>query len=126
MARVPSLSEGGLTPAWALWTEFAYRKIMKRRASLGFDVRCLDHLGPLLGLAGDELAEVARRSWKHCAAQVGKSCPYLGIGETRIDFLVELVDDFRRRVLRRADPEPDARLEARQEIAQVRHVRKRL
>ena len=86
---------------------------MERRASLGFDVRCSDHLGPLLGLLGDELAEVAGRSWKHCAAQVGKSRLYLGIGEARIDFLVELVDDFRRRVLGRADAELHARLEAR-------------
>ena len=37
-------------------------KILERWASLGFDVRCPDHLGPLFGFVGDELAEVAGRS----------------------------------------------------------------
>ena len=43
--------------------------------SLGFDVCGPDHLGPFLGFVGDEFAEVAGRSWKYGAAQVGKSFP---------------------------------------------------
>jgi hypothetical protein len=42
------------------------------RGSVRLDVRELDHLGPLLGFVGDELAEVAGRSRKRRAAQVGK------------------------------------------------------
>ena len=35
--------------------------------SLRLDACELDHLGPLLGFVGDELAEVGRRERKHCA-----------------------------------------------------------
>jgi hypothetical protein len=37
----------------------------------------------------DELAEIGRRAHHHCAAQVGKLCAQLGIGENRVDLLVE-------------------------------------
>ena len=40
-----------------------------------------------------------------------------GIGESRVDLLVELIDDLGRRVLRSADAEPCARLVARHEFA---------
>ena len=63
----------------------------------------LDHLAPLLGLIGDELAEVGGRARKHRAAHVGDPRLDLGIGEARIDLLVELVDDFGGRVLGRAE-----------------------
>src|SRR5215510_7422286 len=32
----------------------------------------LDHLAPLLGFGGDELAEIGGRTWEHRGAQVGK------------------------------------------------------
>src|SRR5262245_21711677 len=41
--------------------------------------RELDHLAPLLGLLGNELAEVGRRTWKD-SAQLGEPRAHLGIG----------------------------------------------
>ena len=64
------------------------------RGSLRRDVGRADHLGPLLGIVGDELAEVGRRTLKDRYAQGRKSRLDLGISEGSIDFLVELVDDF--------------------------------
>ena len=60
------------------------------------------------------------------AAQVGKPRLDLGIGESRVDLLVELVDDLGGRVPRRANAEPRARLVARHELAHGRDVRQRL
>ena len=60
------------------------------------------------------------------AAQIGKPRLHLGIGEGRVDLLVEPVDDLRRRVLGRADAIPPARLVARHEFAHGRDVRQRL
>ena len=57
--------------------------------------------------------------------KVGKPRPHLGIGEARVDLLVELVDDLGRRVPGRADAEPSARLVARHEIAHGRNVGQR-
>src|SRR5262245_40864682 len=56
--------------------------------------RELDDLGPLLGVFGDELCKVGGRARKRSAAQVGKPRLDLGVSETRIDLLVELVDDL--------------------------------
>jgi hypothetical protein len=49
------------------------------------DTSKLDHFGPLLGLIGDELAEVGRRAGNHCEAQVGNPRLELGIGEGCVD-----------------------------------------
>src|SRR5947207_11974522 len=76
------------------------------------DGRELHHLGPLLGFVGDELAEVAGRAWKYRTAEVGETRRQLGIGKAGIDFFVEPVDDFGRRVLGDADAEPAACLVA--------------
>src|SRR5215471_5756283 len=52
----------------------ALRHIWPRsRQSLRLDVGRPDHLGPLPGFVGDELAEVAGRAWKLGAAKVGKA-----------------------------------------------------
>jgi hypothetical protein len=53
-------------------------------ASFGLRAGELDHLGPLLGFVGNELAEVAGRAWKHSAAKVSKarSRPAPSVGET--------------------------------------------
>jgi hypothetical protein len=48
--------------------------------------RDLDHLGPLLDLFGDQLAEVGGRSGQWCATQVGELCSHFGVGEARVDF----------------------------------------
>src|SRR5262249_33116649 len=91
--------------------------------SLGLDAREPHHLGPLLGFRGDEAAKVRGRARNHCTAQIGEPCLKLGIGEGGVDLVVELVDDFGRRVLGRADPEPAGRFVARHEIAYSRGIR---
>ena len=53
----------------------------------------LDHLGPLRGFFGDELAKVGGREREHVATQVGKPRLHRGIGEASVDLLVELHDD---------------------------------
>ena len=52
------------------------------------------------------LPKSAGEQGKHRAAEFGKPRLDLGIGEGRVDLLVELVDDFGGRVLGRADAEP--------------------
>src|SRR5262245_26275346 len=83
--------------------------------SLCLDVGRPDHLAPLLGLLGNVFAEVGGRAWKHSATKVGKARLHLGIVESRVDLLVELVDDFGRRGLRCAEAVPNTPLVARQE-----------
>src|SRR5262245_45052389 len=59
------------------------------------------------------------------AAQIGYPRRHRGIGEARIDFPVERVDDFRRRVLGCTEAKPPARLVARHEFTHRRDVRQR-
>src|SRR5262249_25513503 len=53
--------------------------------SLWFDVGSSDHLAPLLGFFGNELAEVGRRAWKCGGTPLGKPRLHLGVGEGRVD-----------------------------------------
>src|SRR5262249_22647567 len=92
-------------------------------ASVRLDVEGLDHLAPLLGLIGDELAEVGGRTRKHRAAEVSEMGLHLRVVESRVNFLVELVNNLRRCVLGRADAIPLARLVARHELTHGRDVR---
>jgi hypothetical protein len=57
------------------------------------DVGSPDHLTPLLSLFGNELTEVGGRACKRDAPKVCEVRLQLGISETRIDLLVELLDD---------------------------------
>src|ERR1700722_3870011 len=98
---------------------FVLRFISTR--SLRLDVRELDHLGPFLGLFGNELAEIGWRAGKWHGAQSGKPRLQRGIGEARIDRLVELVDDVGRRGLGRADAIEDARIVDRHELRHGRN-----
>jgi len=66
--------------------------VRARLVSLRLDVGSPDHLGPFLGFVGDELTKIGRRARKHRAAQVGKTRLEFGIGESRVDVLVELQD----------------------------------
>src|SRR5262249_21913542 len=84
--------------------------------SLRLDAGGLDHLAPLVDFVGDQRSKVGGRARKRRAAQVEQPGPQLGIGEARIDLLVELVSNLDRRGLRRADAVPEARLVARQEF----------
>src|SRR5262249_34838136 len=68
------------------------------------------HFSPLFCVVSDELSEVGRRAWKCSATQFGEARLHIGVCEGRVDLVVELVDDFSRRVLGRADAKPNARL----------------
>src|SRR5712671_594928 len=105
---------------------FAVRDLWNFAGSFRFDVGGPDHLAPFLSLVGDELAEIGRRHWNWSTTQVGEPRLYLRIGEARIDLLVELVDNFGRRVLRRGHAVPPARFVARDEIAHGRDVRQHI
>src|SRR5262245_36202336 len=87
------------------------------------DISGPDHLGPLLGFFGDELSEVGGRATEHCASKIDKPRLDLGIGERRVEFLVELVDDLSGRVAGCADAIPCAGFKSRQKIADGRNVR---
>src|SRR6476659_3481825 len=65
-----------------------------RTGSLRLEARELDHLAPFLGFVCDELSEVCGRARQQRAAQIGKPRLDLGIVETGISLLVELVDDL--------------------------------
>src|SRR5262249_24183913 len=110
----------GVRP-WRLRFRLTKRYGILRR-SLRLDAREFHHLGPLLGFLGDELAEVGRRTDKRCASETGESRLDIGIGKSRVDFLVELVDDVSRRVLGRAEAVPEIRFVARHKLTDSRHV----
>src|SRR5262249_45390146 len=63
-------------------------------SSLRLDVGGPDHLAPFLGFLGDQLAELDRRSRQRRAAEVGETGLHLRVVESRVDLLVELVDDL--------------------------------
>src|SRR5262249_15267289 len=81
------------SPRRPLFAERALRNIWPAsRGSLRLDVGRPDHLAPLLGLVGNEPAEVGGRAREHRVAQLGDARPDLGIIEASIDLAVELVD----------------------------------
>ena len=83
-----------------------------------------EYLAPLFGFLGDELTEAGGRARKHRDPQSVEPRFYSGIGETGIDLLVELINDFGGCVLWRADAEPDTQLVARHKLAHSRDIRK--
>src|ERR1700730_115200 len=95
----------------------------KRTTLLGLDVGRPDNLGPLLGFVGDQPAEVCRRARQGRADKVGKPRFHCGIEEGCIDLLVELVNNFDRRVSWRANAKPGACFITREELADSREVR---
>src|SRR5262245_15555307 len=72
-------------------------------ASVCLEVGRPDHLGPLLGVVGNELAEIGGRAGKQRAAEVEQPRLELRILERCVDLPVEPVDDPDRRCLRRTD-----------------------
>src|SRR6516162_201121 len=110
--------------------DFAYRALRNiwpgSRGSLRLDTRRLDHLGPLLGLVDDELAERAGTHRHRLAAELCQPHLNPGIGETGIDLLVEILDDLHWSAFRRAHAEPRARLVARHELSHGWKVRQGL
>src|SRR5262245_15071788 len=84
--------------------------------SLRLNAGGLDHLAPFLGFFGDQPAELGRRSRQRRAAEVSETGLHLRIVESRVDLLVELVDNLGRRGLRYAEAEPDACFVAGQDL----------
>src|SRR5580704_11214639 len=92
------------------------------RALLRLDIGRPDHLAPLLGFVGDELAEVGGRAGDYRAAQVGKPRFHRRVGEPRIDLLVQPVDDLHGRFVGRTEAKPPGRLVTWYEFAHRRNV----
>src|SRR3954471_15875558 len=82
----------------SLPSDFMYSPLDRSRL-LRLHIGGADHLAPLLGLGGDELAELGGRAGQHRAAQFGQPRLQFRIGKTGVDLLVELVDDIGRRLL---------------------------
>ena len=66
--------------------------------SLGLDICRLDHLGPLLCISDDELAELGGRVCKRLKTQVYEPCFECRVGECGINLRIEDRDNLRRRV----------------------------
>src|SRR5262245_35756417 len=95
-------------------------------ASFRLDVGRPDHLAPLLSFFRDQLAELNLRSRQRRAAEVSETGLHLRVVESRVDLLVELVDELDRRGLRCAEAIPLAGLKARQEFFHSWDARQRL
>src|SRR5262245_16533086 len=93
---------------------------------LRLDVGGPDNLGPLLGFFAYEPSKLSRRGWKCRRTQFGDPSLDPGIVKSRVDLLVEFVDDFGRCVLRSAEATPRARLVARQKVGNGWDIRQRL
>src|SRR6516225_8365844 len=94
-------------------------------ASARLDVGGPDHFGPFLGVIADELAEIARRAREHHAAEAGEPRLHSRLIEGGVDFDIELFDYRRWRVSGRNEPDPLARLKARNKFAQRWNIRQR-
>src|SRR3954452_12732192 len=95
----------------SLWKVFPISSA--ETSSLRLDVGGPDHLAPFLGFFGDQLAELNRRSRQRRAAEVSETGLHLRVVESRVDLLVELVDDLGPRGLRYAEAVPITPLVAR-------------
>ena len=84
-----------------------------------FDTSELNHLAHFSVSSAMSLPKSAGEPAKHDAAQVGESRLHLGIGESGINLLVELVDDLGGGIPGRADAVPAAGLIAWDEFATV-------
>src|SRR5215510_13188586 len=81
---------------WAIADPSSRDLARPRPASIRLDAREPNHLGPLVGLIGDVLAEVGGRAWKGRDSQAGKPCLDAGVGEPGVDRLVEDTDKLGR------------------------------
>src|SRR5262244_206033 len=118
---------GGIRAGVRLWRGLRISGFMEypasEAASLRLDAGEFDHLGPLFGFVGNQLSEVSRRSRQRHAAEVSDTGLHLRIVESRVDLLVELVDDLGRRGPWYAEAVPITHLVARQELTHGRDVR---
>src|SRR5262249_34333507 len=93
--------------------------------SLRLDLGRPDHLAPLPGFIGNELAKLRRRQWQWGSAKVGYSLLEPAVGEPGIDLAVEGVDNFSRCTFWRADAEKRAGFIAGHEFTDGRDIRQR-
>src|SRR5215475_5724483 len=91
-------------------TRKSRREVVEYRTLFSLDACCSNHLAPLLGFVGNEFAELGGRECKRRAAQIGKPCLQLWVGEARVDHRVDLVNDTDGCVPRCAQPKHGARL----------------
>src|SRR5206468_4363982 len=85
-----------------------------------------DDRAPLLGLRGDEGAELPGRKWPRLDADAPQACQYLRSRERAAGAGVQLVDDLRRGPGARAEPDPRRRFEAGEPgFVERRHVGRR-
>src|SRR6476660_3508880 len=82
------------------------------------------HLRPLFGFVDADLTEVRRCSGHDDAPEVGETRLDIRIRKRRVDCLVELVDDLRRRFLWRPHAKPRTGLIARHGIGHSRYIGK--
>src|SRR5256714_4995437 len=92
---------------------------------LRFDIGCANHLGPLVRLVSNELAQVSGRHCQWYITKLDQLGLYPRIGKGSNDFLIEPLDDFSRRVAGRSESTHQSRLIARQKIANGRQIRER-
>src|SRR5712671_2916046 len=85
-----------------------------------------DYFAPLFRFVGEESSKFGRGASKRSAAQIGKSILHLRIGKAEVYLCVELVDDFSRRILRRTDAEPYARVVTGQEFGHTLNIGQKL
>ena len=71
--------------------------------SVRLDVGRPDQLGPFLGFAGDEFAQIGRRTRNHRTSQVCNPRVDLGISEARVDLPVQCVDNLQGSTTRSAN-----------------------
>jgi hypothetical protein len=71
-----------------------------------------DHFTPFRRFIDDEFLELGGRHRRWHAAEFGKTCLDLSVGESSVYFLVERDDDFGGRVFGRTDALPRVCLEA--------------
>ena len=71
--------------------------------SFCLDASGLDELGPSVRVVADESRELAGSAGEALDAEIGEARSESGIGEGRVNLLVEPPDDLRGRILRRAD-----------------------
>ena len=93
------------------------RALLPSAPSLRLDARGLDHLAPLLGLGGDEPAELRRRTGRQrLAAELEQPRAHRRLRDGCVDLLAQPLHDLGRRAFGRADAEPAGCGIARNEI----------
>src|SRR4029077_4581627 len=76
-----------------------------RTGSLRLEAGEFDHLAPLLGLLGDQLAEVGGRAGNRVTVKISHPSLHRWIDERRVDLAIELLNDLGWGALGNADAE---------------------